>query len=86
MNKVTSTDISKHNEIIDPSTKIFKQREMDKAGIKCYINGNLQLARMKLKEQSSQNFQTLVSSKDIQKISPGVYPFTISANCEDYIC
>ncbi len=81
-----SIDCVVENRTFQPIDLNLSCSKLDKTGIKCYINGNLQTARMKLKEQSSQNFQTLVSSKDLQKISPGVYPFTISANCEDHPC
>ncbi|HEX9318498.1 MAG TPA: HYR domain-containing protein [Nitrososphaeraceae archaeon] len=73
------------NKTFSPLELALSCSHLDEVGIECYINGKLKSATMSLKEKSSDNFHVLISSKSSQ-ISPGLYPFTISANCKDNSC
>jgi HYR domain len=73
------------NRTFNPLELVLSCSQLDEVGIECYINGKLKSSTMSLKEKSSSNFHILISSKSSQ-VSPGLYPFTISANCKDNSC
>jgi hypothetical protein len=81
-----SMDCKVENKLFTPVEVDLTCSKLDKYGIQCYINGNLERGTTSLKEGSSQSFNVLISSKSNQKLTPGLYPFTISANCKKSTC
>ena len=80
-----SIDCRVENRTFNPLELNLSCSHLDEVAIECYVNGNLKSATMSLMDKSSDSFHVVVSSKS-SLLSPGIYPFTISANCKDKSC
>jgi hypothetical protein len=73
------------NKIFEPLYVSLSCSNLKEVGIDCYVMGRLENTALKMKSNSSQDFDILVSSKS-PAVSPGSYPFKISAHCKDNSC
>jgi hypothetical protein len=80
-----SIDCRVENRTFNPLELNLSCSQLDEVAIECYVNGNLKSATMSLMDKSSDSFHVVVSSKS-SLLSPGIYPFTISANYKDKSC
>jgi uncharacterized membrane protein len=83
---VKGNDASMHcileNKIFEPLDVSLSCSDLKEVGIEL---GRLENSVLKMKSNSSQDFDILVSSKS-PAVSPGSYSFKISANCKDNSC